>query len=83
MSFTMVRITGISHIGDRISCVVFVEDCKEPIHATLSVADGSMENDVLPSGYEWCVSHLHHAQNALMKMMQQGEFPESKTIMWY
>ena len=79
----MVKLKQIEKNGDQITCIAFVEDCKEPIEIIFHIPDGSVQNSPLPAGYEWCRSHIYHAQSALEKMAKEGEFPENWNIMWY
>lgn len=78
----MVKLEQVKREGDVISCIAFVEDCEIPVKITLNTA-GEMTADELPEGYDWCDSHLAHAERALSEMLETGKVEPRSTIMWY
>lgn len=79
----MVKLEQIKRDGYDITCAVFVEDCKEPVQLTYSILDETVQHDPLPEGYEYCTSHIGHAQRALERMVKEGYIEPRTTVMWY
>lgn len=68
---------------NQITCKAFVEDCKTPIDAAYDTQMGTLNYNSLPVGYEWCMSHMAKAQEAISEMVRLGEVSTQKTVMWY
>lgn len=78
----MVKLEQIKKIDDLITCTAFVEDCKEPVEIVFRISDGSIQSSPLPKGYEWCRGHIQYSRFVFEKMVQEGKYPEKRTIMW-
>lgn len=79
----MVRLKKINKNGNMITCVAYVEDCKEGIRLEYNITDQTLSAEPLPKGYEYCTSHIAHARRHLEKMAETGEIPPERLIMWY
>ena len=79
----MIRLERIEIKNNTISCVVFVEDCTEPVFLSVDIASGEMNSTRLPLGYEWCRPHLAMAKRVMLDMLNSGTIENEKTIMWY
>lgn len=79
----MVKLEQIKRDGDYITCTAFLEDCKEPVQLVYSVQNDAVQYEALPSGYEYCVSHIGHIRSALQRMVKEGKIEPQKAIMWY
>ena len=79
----MIKLKNIKMEADGISCVAFVEDCREPIKISVMADTKEMKASELPQGYEWCKKHLNYAKQVLSEMLESGITETSKTVMWY
>lgn len=79
----MIKLEHIEKKNNHITCNAFVENCSESILLSVDIERRELESNVLPTGYEWCVSHLAHARKALLDMLDSGKIEHSKVIMWY
>ena len=54
----MVKLKNIERKNDSLSCLVFFEDCKDPVPISLNEKTGVLSEFVMPKGYEWCEYHV-------------------------
>lgn len=60
----------------------YVEDCCTPVPVVFNMDSMSMGYKKLPEGYEWCSRHMWMAKKAVEEMLEVGEFPKQKIVMW-
>lgn len=79
----MVVLERIKRNKGKITCEAYVEDSKVPVMLSLDENVGRMASDELPKGYEYCTSHLKHAERFLKTLIGAESVPAKRTIMWY
>ena len=78
---SMIKLKNIVKNNNKIKCDIYPEDSK--IAGWLIVDTNSERTEYeLPSGYEWCKSHITHARKALIQMNASQKLPKEKLIMW-
>ena len=77
----MIRLKNVRVENDRIVCLGYVEDCKEPICISVDM-DGNGESVEMPRGYEWCESYVKSAERYLLKRYEQGTLKNEMMMMW-
>ena len=55
----MIKLKQIEKNDNVITCYAYFEDCTKPVKLSLCVDSGKFQNYKLPTGYEWCESHIH------------------------
>ena len=78
----MIKLTDIRKTGDSITAKAYVEDSREPVELTYSIAEHAFAAYRLPRGYEYCTAHIEQARR-FFEQTQDGTLPETRTIMWY
>lgn len=82
MSF-MIKLLNLKLNNDVIECDFLLEDSKEKGRLTFNIAEHKIQSCSFPLGYEWCKSHIQHAQKALIEMSSQPTtLLTEKIIMW-
>lgn len=79
----MVKLKNIAIDGKTIACDIYPEGSLHPGRVAVDRETKKIAEIKLPSGFEWCTSHAHHAADKLLELLQTGEIPEEKTIMWH
>ena len=80
----MIKLTKITKNNDTISCMAFVEDCKEYIKLVYNIKSGEFDEYAFPKNYEYCTSHIAYARNYFDKIISSKKaLPNEKLIMWY
>lgn len=79
----MIELKQISRTDNKITCIAFVEDCQEQIQLFYDINNKKINNVKLPDGYQWCTSHINHAEQYLKSLETEKSIPTQKTIMWY
>lgn len=79
---TMIALKNIKANREKITCEAYVEDCHTPISLSFDRLKKRMDAVQLPDGYEWCTSHIHHAEKYFYTA-EKSELPQERTIMWY
>ncbi|MBQ2823353.1 MAG: hypothetical protein IJF18_02110 [Oscillospiraceae bacterium] len=79
----MIHLNKIVKEKNNITCIAFVEDCKQGVQLSLNITTQELEEISLPQGYEWCTAHIWHAKQYLISLIGENIVPESRTIMWY
>ena len=80
----MIRLTEITRNNDYISCVAFVENCKENINLVYNIKSREFGTYTLPKNFEYCISHIAYAKRYFDKIVDdKGNLPNEKLIMWY
>lgn len=77
----MIALKNIKANRDKITCVAYVEDCHTPISLSFDRQKKKIDSFQLPAGYEWCTSHIHHAEKYFCTA-GKNELPQERTIMW-
>ncbi len=65
----MIKLTKITRNNNTISCQEFVEDCDTGFNISLNETTSELEDYRLPKEYEWCVSHIGHAERYLKTLI--------------
>ena len=63
--------------------MIFPEDAIESGEISVNICTRKINSFKLPTGYEWCTNHVHHAARVLIEMADLPELPTEKTVMWY
>ena len=79
----MLKLTEIKKNDGKISCKMFLEDCKIPVNLELDEKTAEFSEYQFPEGYEWCISHVGHAKKFLLSIINKKDFPAERVIMWY
>ncbi len=79
----MIKLKRIEKNDNVITCYAYFEDCTKPVKLSLCVDSGKFQNYKLPTGYEWCESHIQQAKKSLLKMVEDNNIEREKIIMWY
>lgn len=79
----MVRLKNLKKNDVIAECDILPEDSIESGHITVDLKTGRLEESSLPSGYEWCKSHVNHAKANLLRLAKQESLPEEYLAMWY
>ena len=79
----MIILTEITRNNGCITCVAYVEDCKQRIDLSFSESKAEFDRFDMPENYEWCKSHIAHAKKYLKSLIGNNIAPSEKTIMWY
>lgn len=81
----MVKIKNIRINGNLVNCEIYPEDSNENGYMVVNIAIGEIVEFNLPSGYEWCINHLHRAKRFIIEQFAEiRDVPiKEKTIMWY
>lgn len=79
----MIKLTEIKRTSEKISCIAFIENCRESVCLSYDIKNGCINNTVLPKGYEWCTAHIRHAERYMKSISEEKQLPSEKTIMWY
>lgn len=79
----MVRLKNIKVNDFCATCDAFVEDCDTPVFLKYDYKNQRLNDYKLPQGYEYCSSHIKHAQNYLETIINKENVPNDYTIMWY
>lgn len=79
----MVRLKNIKRNNNIIECDIIPEDSAEYGHVAVNIDSAAVESFSLPENYETCISHVHHAKRALLKIAKDEDLPEEKLVMWY
>ncbi len=79
----MIKLTKIKKLNKSIHCVALVEDCKETFELSYDIENDNFEKFVLPTGYEWCKTHIAQAKRFLKSISPKEDYPSEKLIMWY
>lgn len=79
----MIRLKNIKRIGDLLICVIVPEDAEKSGELSVDIQSRKIISYKLPAGYEWCMSHVRHAAEVLIKMAALPELPTEKTVIWY
>ena len=79
----MIKLKNIVIDGNIIKCDIFPEDSEQ--RGTLEVdIEQKSASYVLPDGYEWCINHIEHAKNNLIRAYNRNDpIPKQKIIMWH
>ena len=80
---TMIKLTNIKKSDTFIYCTALVEDCKETFELSYDIENDNFEKFVLPTGYEWCKTHIAQAKRFLKSISPKEDYPSEKLIMWY
>ncbi len=78
----MIRLVGITKTESKVVCDAFVDGCKTAMRLVFDLDSMELEPYTLPKGYEYAEYHTVFARRAIREMIDAGEFPESKLIMW-
>ena len=78
----MVKLKNIERKNDILSCLVFFEDCKEPVLISLNEKTGVLSEFVMPKGYEWCEYHIRYAEKYLNELVGKPIDRTSHSTMW-
>ncbi len=79
----MITLKNITNKNGFISCEAYIEDCSTRLPLVLDISKREFEDFLLPTGYEWCQSHIAHAKFKLLKMLEENNLSKECTIMWY
>lgn len=79
----MIKLKNIVRNEDKIVCEAYIEDCSTPVNLCYDRKNKEFDNCELPNGYEWCKSHIHHAEIFLRSVENEHDIPRERTIMWY
>ena len=77
----MIRLKNVKVEDDRIVCLGYVEDCKEPVRISVDM-DGNGESVEMTRGYEWCDIHIKRAERYLLKRYEEGTLKSEMLLMW-
>ena len=79
----MIKLENIKNNGMVITCDAYVEDSEVSVPLSCSKSTG-VAKFKLPEGYEYCDWHISiYAKKELERMLETGEHPEKRVIMWY
>lgn len=79
----MVKLKNIAIDEKTIACDIYPEGSSHPGRVVVDKKTQKVIEIKLPSGFEWCVNHAHHAADKLVEFLRIGEIPNEKTIMWH
>ena len=79
----MVRLKNIKKSDSAIECDILPEDSEQMGHVVVGAGSGELLEYNLPAGYEWCRNHVNHAQDELLKLLNERDMPNEKVVMWY
>ena len=63
-------------------CDVYPEDSQQAGHIVVDLNSGSVNEYSLPSGYEWCLNHVNHAAENLVRLLKRDKVPNEYLVMW-
>ena len=72
--------TNIS-VDKEIVCDAYVEDCHTPVFLCFDRNKRKCEPYQLSDGYEWCKSHIHHAEKYFCTV-ENAEISRERVILW-
>lgn len=79
----MVKLKNLEKNNNIGRCDIIPEDSPISGHITLSLDSGELIEYSLPAGYEWCLSHVHHAARNLVKILDSVNPQKEYLVMWY
>ena len=79
----MVKLKNLEKNNNIGRCDIIPEDSPISGHITLSLDSGELIEYSLPAGYEWCLSHVHHAARNLVKIIHSDIPHKEYLVMWY
>lgn len=79
----MVRLKNLKKNNTIIESDIIPEDSVNSGHIIVDLKLGTTIDYSLPEGYEWCMNHVNHAKNNLIKLAQEEHLPEQYLVMWY
>lgn len=80
----MVRLKNIRIRNKTVICDIIPEDSQTAGFIEVDLVEQKVSNFSLPVGYEWCESHIKHAESYILKTLKEKNIlPLEKTIMWY
>lgn len=79
----MIKLKNLKKNGSLIECDIIPEDSKESGHIVVNMDSKEIKAFILPKGYEWCISHLHHAKRKLIELSKDDELSQEYLVMWY
>ena len=78
----MIKLTEIVRNNGSITCVAYVEDCKQAIPLSFNESNAEFNTITMPEGYEWCKSHIAHAKKYLKSLIGKQIESTERTIVW-
>ena len=78
----VITLKNIKVSDKEIVCDAYVEDCHTPVSLCFDRNKRKCEPYQLPDGYEWCKSHVHHAEKYFCTV-ENAEISRERVILWY
>ena len=79
----MIKLKNIKKTSENIiECNIIPEDSAEMGYMTVDIEKEEVIECNLPRGYEWCLNHVSHARNELMKMVETDNILNEKNVVW-
>lgn len=79
----MIKLKNFTVNNAIVRCEIQPEDCTSKGISEIDIVNKTIVNYTLPSGYEWCINHLHHAKHYILDTYKStAEFPLEKILIW-
>lgn len=80
----MIRLKNIRIKNKTVICDIIPEDSQTAGFIEIDLVEQKVSNFSLPVGYEWCESHIKHAERYILKTLsKENTLPSEKIVMWY